>query len=140
MNLLSELPSFFCNRKKNSKSHKKLCENKDFCNVVIPCEDTEILEFNQNQKCDKVPFIFYADLYYLIEKTDRCKNNDQNKRGEHISSAFSISAISSFKSIECKHNVYKGKRSLKELCEFVIDYAMKTINFKTKKLLFIINK
>ena len=25
------------------KSHKKVCENKDFCNVVMPSEDTKIL-------------------------------------------------------------------------------------------------
>ena len=29
------------------ESHKKICENKDFCNVTIPSEDIKILEFNQ---------------------------------------------------------------------------------------------
>ena len=28
----------------------------------MPSEDTKILEFNQYQKSDKVPFIIYADL------------------------------------------------------------------------------
>ena len=32
----------------------------------MPSEDTEILEFNQYQKFDKVPFIIYADLECLI--------------------------------------------------------------------------
>ena len=36
---------------------------KPFCNVVIPSEDTKILEFNQYQKSDKAPFIVYSDLY-----------------------------------------------------------------------------
>ena len=27
--------------------HKKVCENKDFCNVIMPSEETKILEFNQ---------------------------------------------------------------------------------------------
>ena len=31
--LLSELPSFFYNRKK-VELHNKVCENKDFCNVI----------------------------------------------------------------------------------------------------------
>ena len=52
------------------KSHKKLCENKDFCNIVMPSEDTKILEFNQYQKSDKAPFIIYADLECLTEKID----------------------------------------------------------------------
>ena len=41
-------------------------------------EDTETLEFNQCQKSDKIPFIIYADLGYIIEKIDGCKNNPEN--------------------------------------------------------------
>ena len=51
------------------------CENKDFWNVVMPSEDTKILELNQYKKSDKIPFVIYADLYCLIEKTDWCKVN-----------------------------------------------------------------
>ena len=38
----------------------QVCEKKDFCNVTMPSEDTEILEFNQLQKSDKAPFIIQA--------------------------------------------------------------------------------
>ena len=41
-------------------------------------KDTKILEFNKYQKSDKAPFIIYADLEYLIEKIDGCKNNSPN--------------------------------------------------------------
>ena len=44
-----------------------VCENKDFCNIILPFEDTEILEFNQYQKSDKAPFIIYADLDGLMD-------------------------------------------------------------------------
>ena len=78
-------------------SHKKVCANKDFCNVIVTFEDTKILEFNQYQKSDKAPFIIYVDLERLIEKTDECKNNPENssttKSGEHIPSGFSMSTI-----------------------------------------------
>ena len=60
---------------KNPESHKKVCENKDFCNVIMPSKDTKILEFNQYQKSDKAPFIIYADLECIIEKINGCKNN-----------------------------------------------------------------
>ena len=60
----------------------------------MPSECTKILEFNQHQKSDKVPFINYADLEYLIEKIDECKNNLENssttKVSKHILSGFSI--------------------------------------------------
>ena len=32
--------------KSKLQSHKKVSENKDFCNVVMPSEDTKISEFN----------------------------------------------------------------------------------------------
>ena len=55
------------------KSHKKVCENKDFCNIVMPSEDTKILEFNQYQNSDKTLFITYANLECLMEKIDGFK-------------------------------------------------------------------
>ena len=39
----------------------------------MPSQDTKILEFNKNQKIDKVPFIIDSDLESLIEKIDGCK-------------------------------------------------------------------
>ena len=35
----------------------------------MPSEDTKILKLNQYQKYDKAPFIIYADLECIIEKT-----------------------------------------------------------------------
>ena len=74
--------------KNKCESQKRVCENNDFCNIIMPSEDTKIFEFNQYQKSDKALFIIYADLECLIEKTDGCKNNSENsfttKVGEHI--------------------------------------------------------
>ena len=53
-----------------NESHKKVCKNKDFFNVVMPYENTKRLEFNQYKKSDKVPFIIYTDLESIIEKID----------------------------------------------------------------------
>ena len=64
--------------KSKLKSHKRACENKDFCNIIMPSEDTKILEFNQYQKSDKTPFIIYGDLKCITEKIDECKNNPEN--------------------------------------------------------------
>ena len=80
------------------ESHKRVCKNNDFCNLTMHFEDTKILEFNQYQKFHKAPFITYADLECIIEKTDGCKNNPENfsttKVREHISSCFLMSTIS----------------------------------------------
>ena len=42
--------------------------------------------------------------------------------------------ISSFISIKHKHNVYRDKDCMKKYCESLREYAMKIINFKTKKM------
>ena len=101
-------------------------------------EDTKILEFNQYKKYDKVPFITYADLECLIKKIDGCKNNLENlsttKISRHISSGFSMSTISSFSSIENKHDVYRGKDFMKKFCNSLKEDAMKIINYKKKKI------
>ena len=60
---MSELSSFLRNKK--LESHKKVCENKDFCNLVMP-KDAKVLDFNQNQKSDKAGIIIYADLECVI--------------------------------------------------------------------------
>ena len=93
-----------------------------------------LLESNQYQKSDKTPFVIYADFECLIEKIDRCYNNPENsfttKVGEYIQSSFSMSTISSFKSIENKHDVWRGKLFMKKFCESLREYAMKLINFE----------
>ena len=48
-------------QKKKLELHKKVCENKDLCNVNMVFDNTKILEFHQYQKSDKAPFIIYAD-------------------------------------------------------------------------------
>ena len=58
------------------------------------------------------------------------------KAGEHIPSGFSMSTISSFKTIENKNNVYRGKGSMKKFGESLTEHAMEIINFNKKKLVF----
>ena len=100
----------------------------------MPSEDTKILEFNQNQKSDKALFIFYADLECIIKKIDGCKNNPENSSTtKDIPSGFSMSAISSFRSIVNNHDMYRGKDCMKRFCEFLKEHAMKIINFRKKK-------
>ena len=122
--------------KSKLQSHKKVCKNKDFSSVIMPSEDTKILEFNRYKKSDKVPFTIYADLECITEKIDGCINNHENssttKVSEHILWCFSMSTISSFKSIENKHDVYRGKDCMKKFCESLTQHAVKIINFLKK--------
>ena len=39
--------------KKKDESHKNICQNKGFCNVLMPSEETKILEVTESLKPDK---------------------------------------------------------------------------------------
>ena len=106
----------------------------------MPFEETKILGFLQYQKSDKTPCIVHADLECIIEKIDGCENNPQKlsttKVSKHNPSAFEMSTISSFRSMESKHNVYRGKCCMKNVCESLREHSRENINFFKK----VINK
>ena len=98
--LLFELSSFL---KKNLNHIKKCVKIKIF--VISLCLlKTKILEVNKYWKSDKAPFIIYADLECLIEKSDGFKYSPEKSFttnvSKHIQSSFSMCTISSFKNIE----------------------------------------
>ena len=99
--------------------HKRVWKNKDSCHVIMPSEDTKMWEFSQYQKSDKAPFIIYPGLECIIEKIDGCNKNPQNssktKLSKHITSAFSMSTIPSFRSTENKHDLYWNKDCMKKI-------------------------
>ena len=73
-----------------------------------------------------------------MEKIGVCKNNletsSTTKVNEHIPSGFSMYVISSFKDIENKPDVSRGKDGMKKFCESLREHAMKIINFKNKRM------
>ena len=91
---LSELPSLCCNRKQ-TWIYKRLCGNKDFCNDVMPYEDTNILELNKYQKYVKV---IKCNPEYLLKV----------KVSEHTPSGFLMPTISLFKNTENNHDLYRS--------------------------------
>ena len=49
-------------RKTNLNLTKKLCKNKNSCEIEMSSEKEKILEFKQYMKSDKMPCIIYADV------------------------------------------------------------------------------
>ena len=67
---------------------------KNFYEIVKPSEKDKILEFNQYMKSDKMSYIIYASIEYLIKNIDGCANNPEKssvtKVGKHIPCGYSI--------------------------------------------------
>ena len=53
------------NNKKTFQILEKVCQNKDFCGIVMPWEKDNTLTFNQYMKSDKMPYIIHADIESL---------------------------------------------------------------------------
>ena len=66
------------------ESHKKVCENHDYCCVEMPNEDNKILKYNHGKKSMKTPFIIYADLESLLEKMDTCYDSSEKSSATKI--------------------------------------------------------
>ena len=103
-------------QKANLNHTKKYVKIKIF--IIMSSRYTKIIEFNQYQKSDKAPFTIYEHLQYIKGKIDECKNNREcsspTKVSKHIPSGSPMSTVSTFKSIENKHDVYRSKNCIKK--------------------------
>ena len=94
-------------------------------------EDTKILLFIQYKKSNKTPFIIYADAEKIGESENILDNSSTTKVSEHIPSGFSMSTIFSFRSVENKHDLYRGKYCMIKFFESLREHEIKII-LKTK--------
>ena len=82
------------------ESHKKVCENHDYCFVEMPNEDNKILKYNHGEKSMKAPFIIYADLESLLEKMSTCYDSPEKssttKINKHTPCGYSLLTHCSF--------------------------------------------
>ena len=80
---LSCLTSF---RTENTlKEHEKICENNDYCKIIMPNEDNKILKHKKGTKCIRMEHAIYLDLECILTKHDTCENNPNNLYSKTIS-------------------------------------------------------
>ena len=125
--------------KSQLESHKKICENHDYCHVEMPTKDNNIIKYNHGEKSMKVPFVIYADLECLLEKMSTRINNPNEssttKINKHTPSGYSIFTSCSFDESRNKLNYSRGKDCIKKFCEDLRIQATKIINYEKKKII-----
>ena len=86
----------------------------------------------------KVPFIIYADLESLLEKTSTCHNNRKKssttKINKHTPSGYSMFTHCSFDATKNKLDYYRSKNFMKNFCLDLKEHATKIISYEKKKL------
>ena len=139
-------PNCFCSyRTKNRLDlHKKVCENRDYCQVEMPNEDNKIIKYNQGEKSIKLPFIIYADLECLLEKMNTCYNNPKESStteiNKHTPSGYLLFAHCSFDKTKNRLDYYRGKDCMKKFCKDLREHATKILNYEKKKMIPLIIK
>ena len=120
------------------ESHKKICENHDYCNVEMPTKSNNIIKYNQGEKSIKLPFVIYTHLECLLEKMSTCQNNPNESStteiNKHIPSGYSSFTHCSFDQSKNKLDYYRGKNCMKKFYKDLRTHAIKIINHEKKMI------
>ena len=112
------LNCFHAYRTKNKlETHKKICENHDYCYIEMFNEDNKIIKYNQGEQSIKSPFIIYANLDCLLEKASACYNNLEKSStteiNKHTPSGYSLFTYCSFDKTKNKLDCYGSEDCMK---------------------------
>ena len=117
------------------KKHERLCDNHDYCEIVMPTEDNNALKYNRGEKSLKVANIIYMDLESLLIKQQSSQNNPEKSYTEKLLLGYSINLVRSYEPNKNIRNFYRGKDCIKKLCEDLKTQAMEVINFEKKDMI-----
>ena len=91
--------------------------------VILPCllKTLKYQSLVNTKKSEKSPIIIDAGLESLFEKLNGCENNHENSSKTNFigdtPSGFLMSEKQSFKGMQNKHDVYRGKGCTKKFIE-----------------------
>ena len=107
-------------------------------------ENNKILKHNHGEKSMKVPFIIYADLESLLQKSNTCHNNpkksSKTKLNIHTSSGYSLFTHCLFDTTKNKLDYYRGKNCMKNFCLDLRKLATKIIDYEKKEMISLTNE
>ena len=105
----------------------------------MPTKNNNIIKCNQGEKSVKLPFVVYADLECLLEKTSTCQNNPNESStteiNKHTPSGYSIFTHCSFDQTKNKLDHYRGKDCMKKFSKDLREHATKIINYEKKRMI-----
>ena len=128
------LNCFHSYRTKNKlEAHKKICENRDYCQVEMPAKDNNTIKYNQGEKSIKLPFAVYADLECLLDNNS--EKSSTTKTNKHMPSGYSIFTHCSFDKSKNKLNYYRGEDCMKKFYKDLREHAAKIINYEKKDMI-----
>ena len=122
---LNCLYSFRTNKK--LKNHQCLCNDHDYCNVVMPEEGKNIFQHYSGSKSLEMPHIIYAGTKTLQINQSSCCNSPEKcyteKLTKHEACGYAMTVVKLYDSNV--HSFYRGEDGLTTLCNELIDNTEK---------------
>ena len=107
--------------------------------MILPEEGKNIVQYNQDKKNLKIPFITYADMESLLEKLHVCHNNPDKssitKKSKHTTCGYLLFKHCSFDSSKNKHNFLKSADCMKRFRADLKKHTTEIINYKKNEML-----
>ena len=120
--------------KSKLEAHKKMCEKHHYCYLQMPNEKNNILEYKENQKPKKAPFVIYSDLECLLEK-ENDGDDDDDTINNHTPSGYSIYTQCSFDDKKNKLDHYRGEHCIEKFTNHLKYYATSILDCEQKRLI-----
>ena len=121
------------------KKHERLCNNHDYCEIVMPTEDKNILKYKSGEKSLKVPTIIYLDLESLLIKQQSSQNNPENsyteKKPIHEACGYSLNLVRSYDTNKNIHSFNRGQDCIRKLCKDLRNHTKEIINYEKKEMI-----
>ena len=104
------------------KKHERLCNKHDYCEIVMPTEDKNILKYNHGEKSLKVANVIYLDTKSLLTKIQPQQNNNPQesytkRNAIHEIRGYSLNLVRSYDSNKNIYSFYRGTDCAKKLCK-----------------------
>ena len=119
------------------KKHERLCNNHDYCQLIMPSKNKNILKYNHGEKSLKVANLIYFDIETLSIKNHSSQNNPEQsyaeKKTTHEACGFSMTLVRSYNKNE--YRTYTGKDCMEKFCKDFKTLAMEVINYEKKEMI-----
>ena len=67
------------------EGHELICDNHDYCEIIMPDEKHKILKYLEGSKCINMEHSIYLDLECILSKYNTCANNPNSSYSKTIS-------------------------------------------------------
>ena len=121
------------------KSHDKLCENHDYCNVKMPNDDNKYISSTLGKNSLRVPIDVYADFECVLVKIHACEENLNmsytEKKDMHVPCGYSITTCYSYDKSLSKTTYYRGPDCVEKFSQDLKKIPNNRMYFEEKPML-----